>query len=158
MNIKAIYPGTFDPITNGHIDIIKRAAKIFSEVIVGVAESKLKQPYFDCAQRIELAREALQSLDNVNVLGFNALLVDFARQQEATVLLRGLRAASDFEYEFQLAGMNRKLDSKIETVFLTPGENHLFISSSLVREIAQLKGDVSAFVPPEVARAFKEKK
>lgn len=154
MKAKAIYPGTFDPITNGHIDIICRASMLFSELVVGVASNQKKSPYFSLARRIELIQSSIGDLANVKVLGFNDLLIDFARNQGASIILRGLRAVNDFEYELQLAGMNRKMASDIETLFLTPSEQVLFISSSLVREIAQLGGDVSQFVPECVAKAF----
>lgn len=157
MQYKAVYPGTFDPITNGHIDIIVRASRLFSELVVAVANNQGKYPYFSLEKRISLIREALGDLPKVTVLGFNNLLIDFVKEQGATIILRGLRAVNDFEYEFQLAGMNRKLDGSIETLFLTPSEPVLFISSSLVREIAQLGGDVSQFVPASVVEAFHHK-
>jgi len=156
MKPKAIYPGTFDPVTNGHIDIITRAAKLFPEVVVAVASNSAKQPFFSLEKRIELVREVIGDLPGVSVIGFNTLLIHFVREQNAGVILRGLRAVSDFEYEFQLAGMNRKLAKHVETLFLTPSENYMFISSTLVREIAALDGDVSGFVPPAVVRALKE--
>lgn len=158
MKHKAIYPGTFDPITNGHVDIITRAAKIFPELVVAVASSSAKRPYFSLETRIELIKDALGNLPGVSVMGFDCLLIDFVREQKAGIILRGLRAVNDFEYEFQLAGMNRKLSKEIETLFLTPSEHVLFISSTLVREIAQLGGDVSQFVPPSVERAFCQKR
>ncbi|MBA2648775.1 MAG: pantetheine-phosphate adenylyltransferase [Legionella sp.] len=151
---KAIYPGTFDPVTNGHVDIICRAASIFPELIVAVATNKAKQPYLCLKTRIGLLREVLSHLPSVRVIGFENLLIDFAIEQQASIILRGLRAVSDFEYEFQLAGMNRKLSKTIETLFLTPSENLMFISSTLVREIALLKGDVSQFVPNCVVEAL----
>ena len=151
MKSKAIYPGTFDPVTNGHVDIIGRAAKIFPELIVAVATNKAKKPFLPLETRIRLLQETLADLPSVQVMGFDNLLIDFAQEQKATVILRGLRAVSDFEYEFQLAGMNRKLYQNIETIFLTPSEHAMFISSSLVREIANLDGDISQFVPPCVA-------
>lgn len=156
MKRKAIYPGTFDPVTNGHIDIITRAAKLFPELIIAVASNNAKKPYLSLASRIELLKETLQHLPSVSVIGFNCLLIDFAREHQADIILRGLRAVNDFEYEFQLAGMNRKLDPEIETVFLTPSENLMFISSTLVREIATLGGDVSQFVPEAVAKVLKK--
>lgn len=156
-NNKAIYPGTFDPITNGHVDIITRAADLFSELVVAIASNSSKSPYFSLAQRIELVKDALKDLPSVCVIGFDNLLIDFAHQQKANIILRGLRAVNDFEYEFQLAGMNRKLSSNIETLFLTPSEGVMFISSTLVREVAALKGDVTRFVPPAVVAAFKQK-
>jgi pantetheine-phosphate adenylyltransferase len=147
MNIIAIYPGTFDPITNGHLDLIARAAKIYSQVIVAVAENKGKTPLFSLNERVALAEAVTQDFANVRVIGFNNLLVDCAKQQGANVILRGLRAVSDFEYEFQLAGMNRRLSPDLETMFLTPAEQYEFISSNMIREIARLKGDVGIFVP-----------
>lgn len=146
----AVYPGTFDPLTNGHMDLIARAAGLFSKLIVAVATNKAKQPCFSMDMRIDMIKQATQHLPAVDVLGFDNLLIDFARQHQATVIVRGLRAVSDFEYEFQLAGMNRCLDKSVETVFLTPAENYMFISSSLVREIASLGGDISSFVPENV--------
>jgi pantetheine-phosphate adenylyltransferase len=153
----AIYPGTFDPITNGHADLVARAAPLFERIVVGVAESPSKTPGFALAERIELARLALADLPNVEVLGFDTLLADFVRRMGAGVLLRGLRAVSDFEYEFQLASMNRHLIPEVETLFLTPSEQYSFISSSLVREIARLGGDVSGFVHPSVQAALAAK-
>lgn len=155
MKLKAIYPGTFDPVTNGHVDIISRAAGLFPELIVAVASNKAKKPFFSLETRIKLLEEAVAHLPSVKVLGFNNLLIDFVREQKAGVILRGLRAVSDFEYEFQLAGMNRKLDKNVETLFLTPSENQMFISSTLVREIAYFNGDVSQFVPTCVVRELK---
>jgi len=154
MNQKAIYPGTFDPVTNGHVDIISRAAKIFTEVVVAVASNNAKKPFFQLEKRIELVEQSVSSFPNVSVIGFDSLLTHFAHQQKANIILRGLRAVSDFEYEFQLAGMNRKLAKDIETIFLTPSENYMFISSTLVREIAALGGDVSKFVPQAVVEAL----
>jgi pantetheine-phosphate adenylyltransferase len=153
----AIYPGTFDPITNGHADLIARAAPLFERIVVGVAESPGKAPGFELQERIDLARLALAGIDNVEVLGFNTLLADFVRKMKAGVLLRGLRAVSDFEYEFQLASMNRHLIPEVETLFLTPAEQYSFISSSLVREIGRLGGDVSGFVHPAVQAALARK-
>jgi len=150
----ALYPGTFDPITNGHADLVARAAPLFEKVIVGVAGSTGKNPVLDVRERESLARESLAHHDNVEVVAFDGLLADFARRIGAGVLLRGLRAVSDFEYEFQLASMNRHLIPEVETLFLTPAEQHSFISSTLVREVARLGGDVSGFVPPVVARAL----
>jgi len=153
----SIYPGTFDPITNGHIDLVQRAAVRFDRVIVAVAGSGSKTPCFDLEKRIQLARETLKDCTNVSVMGFTGLLVEFAREQNAGVILRGLRAVSDFEYEFQLASMNRKLDATVETMFMTPDEGYTFISSTLVREIASLGGDVSTFVHPLVRDALLER-
>lgn len=152
MNITAIYPGTFDPITNGHVDLVTRAARLFSRVIVAVAANPAKTPAFSLDERVQLARSALGEIKNAEVCGFDVLLADFAEKRGACVILRGLRAVSDFEHEFQLAGMNRRLAPEIETLFLTPAEQYTYISSSLVREIAKYGGDVSAFVP-EVVRA-----
>ncbi len=157
MHTKVIYPGTFDPITNGHIDIIRRASRLFSSVVVGVAENKVKKPFFTVAERIDFIKQVTYELNNVSVVGFDCLLIDFVKQQNAQVILRGLRAVSDFEYEFQLAGMNRNLSKDIETVFLTPAVDLMYISSSLVREIALLKGDVSKFVPKVVAEALRNR-
>jgi pantetheine-phosphate adenylyltransferase len=153
----AVYPGTFDPITNGHLDLVKRAAGLFDRVVVAVARQTGKDTVFGLAQRESLARRVLSGLANVEVMSFDGLLMDFARSQDAQVVLRGLRAVSDFEYEFQLAGMNRRLAPGIETMFLTPAEQYTFISSSLVREIARLGGDVSEFVHPDVQRALRDK-
>ncbi len=150
----ALYPGTFDPITNGHIDLVARAATLFEKVIVGVAESPGKGPALPLEERVSLARIALAGYPNVEVVGFNSLLAHFVHEIGAGVLLRGLRAVSDFEYEFQLASMNRHLIPDVETLFLTPAEQHSFISSSLVREVARLGGDVSGFVHPAVAKAL----
>lgn len=150
MKQKAIYPGTFDPVTNGHVDIITRAANIFPELIVAVATNKAKKPYLPLDTRIRLLQEAVGHLSGVQILGFDKLLIDFVLEQNAGIILRGLRAVSDFEYEFQLAGMNRKLSKQVETLFLTPSENLMFLSSTLVREIAALNGDISPFVPDSV--------
>lgn len=157
MQIIAIYPGTFDPITNGHIDIIARAAKLYHRVIVAVAVNNNKTPLFSLDERVALVQSVTTEFANVNVMGFSSLLVEFAKQQGANVILRGLRAVSDFEYEFQLAGMNRRLSPDLETMFLTPAEQYEFISSTMIREIARLKGDVSSFVPPIVGNALTEK-
>ncbi len=153
----AIYPGTFDPITNGHIDLITRACRIFDRVVVAVAENKGKTPLFTLKERVQLASEALSGIEGVNVVGFENLLVQCAREHDAGVILRGLRAVSDFEFEFQLAGMNRHLDKALETMFLTPSEQYAFISSSVIREIARLGGDISCFVTERVDAALKEK-
>ena len=158
MQKRVVYPGTFDPITNGHCDLVERAARMFDYVIVAVADSQKKGPLFTLDERVGLAREALAHVKNIEVTGFNKLLAYFVRDQDATILLRGLRAVSDFEYEFQLANMNRALAPEIETVFLTPAEHLSFISSSLVREIAMLGGDVHQFVPANVVEALKRKK
>lgn len=157
MNSIAIYPGTFDPITNGHANLVQRALRRFDRVIIGIARSTTKSTCFTLDERVSLARTALEQLEHVEVVGFDGLLVKFAQEQEAGVILRGLRAVSDFEYEFQLASMNRKLAPDIETMFLTPDEGYSFISSSLVREIAALGGDVLPFVHPAVEVALKKR-
>ncbi|HMV16916.1 MAG TPA: pantetheine-phosphate adenylyltransferase [Zoogloea sp.] len=146
----AVYPGTFDPFTRGHEDLVRRAARLFDRVIVGVAASGSKGPIFSMEERVEIAREVLTAYPNVEVQGFSCLLMEFLRRNEARVILRGLRAVSDFEYEFQMAGMNRKLFADVETVFLTPADEYMFISATMVREIARLGGDVSKFVQPGV--------
>jgi len=153
----AVYPGTFDPITNGHTDLIERAAKRFDTVIVAIHSSASKAPAFSWEERVALAREVLAGHRNVVVEGFEGLLVDFARRHQAGVILRGLRAVSDFEYEFQLASMNRQLAPEIETLFMTPDEHYAYVSSSLVREIAGLGGDVTAFVHEKVVAALKQR-
>ncbi|MCS3461519.1 pantetheine-phosphate adenylyltransferase [Aeromonas rivuli] len=157
MSTRVIYPGTFDPITNGHTDLVGRAAQLFDEVVVGVANSPSKRPLFDLAERVALAREVTSHLGNVTVVGFSGLLVNFAREQHANVLIRGLRAVSDFEYEFQLANMNRRLMPELESVFLTPAEENSFISSSLVKEVALHGGDIHQFVDPRVCQAIAAK-
>ena len=154
---KVIYPGTFDPLTLGHEDLVRRASRLFDEVVVAVADSPSKRPCFTPDERVDIASQVLASYRNVRVLRFSGLLIDFARAQGANVILRGLRAISDFEYEFQLAGMNRNLYPEIETLFLTPSEQFLFISATLVREIALLGGDVSKFVNPMVVTRLKAK-
>lgn len=155
--IRVVYPGTFDPLTRGHEDLVRRASLLFEAVILGVADSRSKHTFFTQHERIEMAREALAGVKNLSVVGFSGLLTDFVRQQNARVVLRGLRAVSDFEYEFQLAGMNRNLYPDVETIFLTPSEQHMFISATLVREIATLGGDVSKFVHPLVRERLTEK-
>jgi pantetheine-phosphate adenylyltransferase len=155
--IRAVYPGTFDPLTRGHEDLVRRASTLFGAIIVGVADSKAKRTFFTLHERVEMAREVLGELKNVQVVGFSGLLIDFIRQHDARVVLRGLRAVSDFEYEFQLAGMNRSLYPDFETMFLTPSEQHMFISATLVREIATLGGDVAKFVHPLVGRKLAAK-
>lgn len=150
----AIYPGTFDPITHGHVDLVTRAARIFEWVVVAIAESPHKEPLFSLADRIALARQELSGIENLKVVGFSNLLVDFVQQSDAGVIVRGLRAVSDFEYEFQLASMNRHLATEVETLFMTPDERYGFISSSLVKEIARLGGDVSEFVGSAVQQAL----
>ncbi len=147
---KAVYPGTFDPVTRGHEDLVRRAARLFDHVVLAVADSRTKRPFFSLEERVEMARIVLADCGNVTVLGFSGLLMDFVRQQQARIILRGLRAMSDFEYEFQMAGMNRQLYPDVETVFLTPAEQYMFISATMVREIATLGGDVSPFVNPAV--------
>ncbi len=154
MNITAIYPGTFDPVTNGHCDLIERAARLFDRVIVAVAANPKKAPLFTLEERVSLAQKALANLSNVEVCGFDTLLASYARDRGAQVILRGLRAVSDFEFEFQMAGMNRQLAPDIETLFLTPAEKYTYISSSLVKEVAALGGDVSGFVHPAVSAAL----
>ena len=156
MSVKAIYPGTFDPVTNGHADLIERASRLFSEVIVGIAASPSKKPHFDLAQRVALLESVTQHLPNVTIVGFTGLLVDFAKDHQAKVLIRGLRAVSDFDYEFQLANMNRRLAPDLESVFLTPAEKNSFISSTLVKEVALHHGDVGQFVHPIVKKALEE--
>ena len=154
---RAVYPGTFDPITNGHEDLIQRASRLFSEVVVGVAHSQAKRPFFSLDERVSLAREVLAPYANVSVHGFSGLLSEFVKEQGASVILRGLRAVSDFEYEFQLAGMNRRLAPGVETLFLTPSDKYLFLSATIVREIAVLGGDISAFVHPVTAERMRAK-
>jgi len=156
--IKAVYPGTFDPLTRGHEEIVRRASRLFDSLLLGVAASDAKRTYFALDERIEIAREVLGDVKNLQVVGFSGLLIDFVRQQGARVVLRGLRAVSDFEYEFQLAGMNRSLYPDLETLFMTPSEQHMFISATLVREIAILGGDISKFVHPRVAARFAAKR
>jgi pantetheine-phosphate adenylyltransferase len=153
----AVYPGTFDPFTRGHEDLVRRASRLFAHVIVGIAESHSKRPIFPLEERVEMAREMVRDLPNVKIVGFDGLLMDFLRERNARVILRGLRAVSDFEYEFQMAGMNRSLHPDIETLFLTPGEQYMFISATMVREIASLGGDVSKFVHPLVAEKLAAK-
>ncbi|HQW57559.1 MAG TPA: pantetheine-phosphate adenylyltransferase [Gammaproteobacteria bacterium] len=155
MKTKVIFPGTFDPMTDGHRDLIERATRLFGTVIVGIAENKRKSPFFSLSERVSMAETILAHLDNVEVCGFSTLLMDFAKKNGATAIIRGLRVVSDFEYEFQLANMNRRLDADIETLFLTPAEQYSYISSSLVREIASLGGDVSYFVHETVSDALK---
>ncbi len=153
----AIYPGTFDPITNGHLDIIERAVKMFDKVIVTIARNSSKNPLFSDKERVELIREAVKGWKQVEVDSFEGLLVDYARKRNATIVLRGLRAISDFEYEFQLALTNRKLNDAMETVFLMPSEKYTYLNSTIVREIARLGGDVNDFVPSGVKKAFEKK-
>ena len=155
--VTVVYPGTFDPITNGHADIVARASRLFDKVILGVAVNAGKSPAFSLDERVALAREALTGIARLEIVPFSNLLVDFVRECGAGVVLRGLRAVSDFEYEFQLAGMNRRLAPEVETLFLTPAEQYTYISSGLVREIAALGGDVSEFVHPVVEQALRSK-
>ncbi|MFZ5504859.1 MAG: pantetheine-phosphate adenylyltransferase [Pseudomonadota bacterium] len=153
----AVYPGTFDPITRGHEDLVRRAAAMFDRVIVGVAESRSKRPFFTTEERVDMAREILAAYPNVEVRGFSCLLMDFLSECQARIIVRGLRAVSDFEYEFQMAGMNRALRPDVETVFLTPADQYMFISATMVREIASLGGDVSKFVQPSVLARIGDK-
>lgn len=157
MHTKAIYPGTFDPITNGHADLIERAANMFSNVVVAIASNPSKKPLFTLDERVALIKQVTSDLDNVEVVGFTGLLADFADAQQASVLIRGLRAVSDFEYEFQLANMNRRLNPKLESVFLTPAEENSFISSTLVKEVALHRGNVDGFCHPVVQQALHDK-
>ena len=152
--VKAIYPGTFDPITNGHIHLVERSAAMFDHVVLAIATSARKQPLFDLEQRVKMAQEALSHLPNVTVEGFSGLLADYAKQHQAKVLIRGVRAVADFEYEYQLAAVNRKLNPELESVLLTPGSDHAHISSTIVRDVAAHYGDVSHFVPDNVKQAL----
>jgi len=154
---RAIYPGTFDPLTRGHEDLVRRAAKLFSSLVVAVADSRGKNPIFSPDERLAIARETLNHYPNVEIVGFSGLLVNFVRQQKADVVIRGLRAVSDFEYEFQMAGMNRHLMPEVETIFMTPTDQYQFISGTLVREIALMGGDVSKFVAPSVQEWLRKK-
>lgn len=151
----AIYPGTFDPITRGHEDLVRRAATLFDTLILAIAESPAKQPRFTLADRVDMAREVVGDLPNLQIVGFNTLLMSFVHEMGAKVIVRGLRAVSDFEYEFQMAGMNRSLYPEVETVFLTPGEQYMFISATMVREIARLGGDVGKFVHPSIEKRLR---
>ncbi|WP_020561256.1 pantetheine-phosphate adenylyltransferase [Thiofilum flexile] len=157
MVVTAVYPGTFDPLTNGHMDLIRRSRRLCERVIVGVASNPKKKPWFTLAERVDLIQTEIEyhGLSNVEVIGFEGLLVDFAKAQQASVLIRGMRAVSDFEFEFQLASMNRSLAPDVESVFLMPGESFSFISSTLVKEVARLNGDVERFVSPRVLKALK---
>lgn len=154
---RAIYPGSFDPITDGHLDVIERARKLFDEVIVAVAHNDEKQPFFSLEERLDLLRETAGKIDSVRIAQFKGLLVDFARAEKAGAVIRGLRAVSDFEFEFQMALMNRKLDAGVETIFLMPKEEYTYLTSRIVKEIASLGGDVSSFVPTCVAKALNRK-
>ena len=154
----AVYPGTFDPFTNGHKDLVQRAASnIFDKIYICVAENAKKDALFSMPERIDLAKKSLADIRNIEVIGFSGLLVDFAKELDAKVILRGLRVVSDFEYEFQMSSMNKKLNENIESIFLTPSESYAFLSSTLVKEIAELGGDISGFVSPEVKEALQEK-
>ncbi len=155
--LKVVYPGTFDPFTRGHEDLVRRASRLFDQVVVGVAASAAKQPYFTTVERVDMAREVLAPFANVEVEAFSSLLMDFVHAKGARVILRGLRAVSDFEYEFQMAGMNRNMHPEVETLFLTPSEQYTFISATIVREIARFGGDVSTFVHPSVLARLKAK-
>ena len=155
--MKVVYPGTFDPFTRGHEDLVRRASRLFKSVVVGIADSEAKRPFFSVDERLAMTREVLRPYPNVEVLGFSSLLMDFVHAQGARVILRGLRAVSDFEYEFQMAGMNRNLHPEIETLFLTPDEKYMFVSATIVREIARFGGDVSKFVHPLVSEGLRRK-
>ncbi len=155
--MKVVYPGTFDPFTRGHEDLVRRASRLFESVVVGIADSEAKRPFFSVDERLAMTREVLRPYPNVEVLSFSSLLMDFVHAQGASVILRGLRAVSDFEYEFQMAGMNRNLYPEIETLFLTPDEKYMFVSATIVREIARFGGDVSKFVHPVVSEGLRRK-
>ncbi len=157
MSVTALYPGTFDPITTGHSDLVRRATRVFDKVIVAIAANPAKKPLFSLDERVDMARTVLADLPSVSVVGFDTLLIDCVRQHQARVILRGLRAVSDFEFEFQLAGMNRHLDPEVETVFMTPSEHEMFVSASLIKEIAALGGDISRFVHARVMQALRAK-
>ncbi len=157
MGIRAMYPGTFDPITNGHIDLIRRASGMFDEVVVAVADNPKKKPLFNLDERVSMAEEILKELTNVRIVGYSNLTIHFAKQENLNVIIRGIRAVSDYEFEFQLASMNRQLDENVETLFMTPADEYSYLSSSMVREIAAYDGDVSQFVHPLVNAAIKER-
>ncbi|MEO8486018.1 MAG: pantetheine-phosphate adenylyltransferase [Betaproteobacteria bacterium] len=155
--LTVVYPGSFDPFTRGHEDLVRRAARLFDQVVVGIAASEAKRPMFELDERVAMAREVVADLPNVKVVGFSALLMAFVHEHGARVVLRGLRAVSDFEYEFQMAGMNRRLWPEVETLFLTPSEQYMFVSATIVREIARFGGDISDFVHPAVAARLRRK-
>jgi pantetheine-phosphate adenylyltransferase len=155
--IRAVYPGTFDPVTLGHEDLVRRASRLFDSVVVGVADSQFKRPFFSLGERVAMAKEALEGYANVSVVGFGGLLMDFIRAHDARVIVRGLRAVSDFEYEFQMAGMNRNMFPDVETIFMTPSDEYMFVSATMVREIGLLGGDLSQFVRPAVAQRITAK-
>ena len=155
--MKVVYPGTFDPFTRGHEDLVRRASRLFDSVVVAIADSETKHPYFSADERVAMAREVLQPFPNVEVLRFSSLLMKFVRDQGAQAVVRGLRAVSDFEYEFQMAGMNRNLYPDVETLFLTPDDKYMFISATIVREISRFGGDVSKFVHPHVAEQLRRR-
>ena len=155
--MKVVYPGTFDPFTRGHEDLVRRASRLFDSVVVAIADSETKRPYFSADERVEMAREVLRPFANVEVLRFSSLLMQFVQDQGAQAVVRGLRAVSDFEYEFQMAGMNRNLYPDVETLFLTPDEKYMFISATIVREISRFGGDVSKFVHPHVAEQLRRR-
>ena len=157
MGIRAMYPGTFDPITNGHIDLIRRASGMFDEVVVAVADNPKKKPLFNLDERVSMAEEILKELTNVRIVGYSNLTIHFAKQENLNVIIRGIRAVSDYEFEFQLASMNRQLDENVETLFMTPADEYSYLSSSMVREIAAYDGDVSQFVHPLVNAVIKER-
>ena len=157
MGIRAMYPGTFDPITNGHIDLIRRASGMFDEVVVAIADNPKKKPLFNLEERVSMAQDILKELKNVRILGYSNLTIHFAKEENLNVIIRGIRAVSDYEFEFQLASMNRQLDQNIETLFMTPADEYSYLSSSMVREIAAYHGDVSQFVHPQVNAAIKER-
>jgi pantetheine-phosphate adenylyltransferase len=155
MPVKALYPGTFDPPTNGHVDLIQRGARIFDELVVAILINPVKNPLFTVEERVEMLKEATRALDNVSIATFDGLMVDFARQQEASAVLRGIRAISDYEYEFQMALMNRRLAPEVETVFLQPAGRYSFVSSRMVKEVFSLNGDVSGLVPANVLKRLR---
>lgn len=157
MGIRAMYPGTFDPITNGHIDLIRRASGMFDEVVVAVADNPKKKPLFNLDERVSMAQDILKELKNVRIVGYSNLTIHFAKEENLNVIIRGIRAVSDYEFEFQLASMNRQLDQNVETLFMTPADEYSYLSSSMVREIAAYQGDVSQFVHPSVNAAIKER-